>query len=292
MSSMFSVETLDAEPLAARLGRPEPQLALYWLGQAGFALAWREWRVLIDPYLSDHLARKYAEHEFSHERMMAAPLAVEDLARVDFVLCTHRHGDHLDPVALPALAERHPGCGFVVPAADLDHARSLGLPAERLTGAEAGQVLTLAPGLEVRPLPAAHEELETDPAGHHRFLGYVVTAGPHRVYHSGDCVPYPGLDQRLRDLRCDLALLPVNGRDAYLRSRGIAGNFTLAEAAELCRRAAIPGMIAHHYGMFAFNTVDPARVDDEAAHATADPLRVLRALPGRRYVLHQSIQRG
>ncbi len=288
--STFSVETLDAEPLAARLGRPEPQLALYWLGQAGFALAWREWRALIDPYLSDHLARKYAGHEFSHERMMAAPLAVEDLARVDLALCTHRHGDHLDPVALPALAARRPECRFVVPAADLEYAHALGLPAERLTGAEAGRVLTLAADLEVLPLPAAHEELETDPAGRHRFLGYVITAGPHRIYHSGDCVPYPGLDQRLRDLRCDLALLPVNGRDAHLGSRGIAGNFTLAEAADLCRRAAVPVLIAHHHGMFAFNTVDPARLDEEIARATTDRLRVLRALPGRRYVLGEGLE--
>ena len=43
---------------------PENTVGLAWLGQAGFMLrhAQRGW--LIDPYLSDHMAHKYAGTEF------------------------------------------------------------------------------------------------------------------------------------------------------------------------------------------------------------------------------------
>lgn len=288
MSTTLRVE-LFAGSLATQLTRPHPEPAFYWLGQAGFAVVWRERRWLIDPYLSDHLARKYAGQEFSHARMTPAPVRAEELPRVDLVLCTHRHGDHLDPETLAVIAARHPRCRLVVPAAELDYARSLGLlPAVRLVGAEAEQRLTsLGPGApDILPLPAAHEELRRNAAGRHHFLGYVLTLvdGGVRLFHSGDCVPYPGLAERLLELRCDVALLPVNGRPESLRGRGIAGNFMLAEAVALCRQAGIPTLVAHHYGMFAFNTIAPTDID-EAALATDPKLRLVRAQCGRRYVL-------
>jgi L-ascorbate metabolism protein UlaG (beta-lactamase superfamily) len=79
----------------------------------------------------------------------------------------------------------------------------------------------------------------------------------------------------------DLALLPVNGRDTERLTKGIAGNFTLAEAIGLCRQARIPALIAHHYGMFAFNTID-AETIDQAANFETD-LRVYRAQTNTRY---------
>ena len=75
------------------------------------------------------------------------------------------------------------------------------------------------------------------------------------MYHSGDCVPYPGLVESLCRRHIHVALLPVNGRDAYRASRGVPGNFTFDEASEILRRSDIPLMICHHFGMFRFNTV-------------------------------------
>ncbi len=42
----------------------------------------------------------------------------------------------------------------------------------------------------------------------------------------------------------------------------------------LCAEAGVRSMIAHHYGMFAFNTVDPAAIDSALA---ASPVHALRA---------------
>jgi len=56
---------------------------------------------LIDPYLSDFLAEKYQGAEFPHLRMMQAPIEPSRLADLDWVFCTHRHSDHMDPGTLP-----------------------------------------------------------------------------------------------------------------------------------------------------------------------------------------------
>ena len=53
---------------------PPNCVGVAWLGQAGFLFRASKCRLLIDPYLSDHLAAKYRGTEFTHQRLMAAPL--------------------------------------------------------------------------------------------------------------------------------------------------------------------------------------------------------------------------
>jgi L-ascorbate metabolism protein UlaG (beta-lactamase superfamily) len=253
--------------MAAWLHEPHEGVSLAWLGQAGFVIRIGNAVVLVDPYLSDHLAIKYHGKRFPHARMMAAPVEPHDLPRVDLVICTHRHSDHMDPGTLPVLAKRHPGCRFVVPAAEAMHALRMGLPEERLVLANAHDSLRPLGDvpLALHPLPAAHERLDEDEQGQHRFLGYVLEAGGARLYHSGDCIPYAGLSDAVRRLEPELALLPVNGRDAERAAAGVPGNFTLAEAVALCAEAGVPLLVPHHWGLFAFNTADPAEIEAAAA---------------------------
>jgi L-ascorbate metabolism protein UlaG (beta-lactamase superfamily) len=239
---------------------------LGWLGQAGFLVQTAGRVILIDPYLSDSLATKYRGREFAHERLMAAPIALDEIGgaqmcRLDFVLCTHRHSDHMDPETLCAIAVQQPGCRFVLPAAEVGHAVSLGLPADRIVPIDARDTLSLGDSVTVKAIPAAHESFQQDAAGRHRFLGYVVKTGCLTLYHSGDTVVYPGLAATLADEAIDCALLPVNGRDAYRASRGVPGNMTAVEAIDLCNAAGIPLLVPHHFGMFAFNTASPADLE-------------------------------
>lgn len=65
--------------------------------------------------------------------------------------------------------------------------------------------------------------------------------------------------------RPDLLLLPVNGRSEALAARGIAGNLTLDEAVTLTVESEAPAMIAHHYRLFAFNTLPVADIERRVA---------------------------
>lgn len=245
-------------PLASALADlpPERGVDVYWLGQSGFVLRSARTCVVIDPYLSDSLAAKHRGRHYPHRRMAPPPIAPDALVGVDFVFCTHRHSDHMDPDTLPVLAAVNPRCRFVAPRAESARAIEIGVPVSRLTTIEAGERIETAT-LEAFAIAAAHETLEVDCAGAHRFLGYVIGLGGVRLYHSGDCVPYDGLAEAVARLKPDIALLPINGRDAERRSHGIPGNFHADEAARLCREAGVPLMIGHHFGLFDFNTVDP-----------------------------------
>jgi phosphoglycerate dehydrogenase-like enzyme/L-ascorbate metabolism protein UlaG (beta-lactamase superfamily) len=245
-------------PLAQNLSTPltDSNIRFHWLGQAGFLIrAASGGVVVIDPYLSDSLASKYSNTVFPHQRMSPAPIGPNAIARIDLVIATHGHTDHLDPGTLPVLAQKHPHAVFVVPERVRDLAIQRGIPADRLVTARGGESLEPIPGVRLHPVPAAHEELDITGEGS-AFLGFVIEIGGERVYHSGDCVPYAGLAERLRELKPSIALLPVNGRDEYRKTNGVPGNFTIEEALELCEQADIPHMIAHHWGMFEFNTAD------------------------------------
>jgi L-ascorbate metabolism protein UlaG (beta-lactamase superfamily) len=269
-------------PLAGELQSPAKELELYWLGQSGFLFRTPELVWVIDPYLSDSLAAKYRGNVFSHERMEPPPIAVHELPRLDYVLCTHIHGDHLDVPTLEAIGQNQTNTRFILPAGISEDIAHLGVGRDRFIWAEAAESIALQDQIDVVPVKAAHEEFEYDQRGRHRFLGYVFQCGPMTLYHSGDCVPYEGLPAQLRALRPDIAMLPVNGRRKELTDKNIVGNFSLAEAIDLCLQTGVSAMIAQHFGLFAFNTLNPELID-QAAIEVAKELQLLKAEAGTRY---------
>lgn len=231
------------------------QLHLWWLGQSGYLVQWQGHHLLIDPYLSDSLTRKYAGTNKPHVRMTERVIAPEQLGFVEVVTSSHNHTDHLDGETLISLWKANPNLKVIVSRANLNFAAErLQVSPEQLIPIRAdGEAITIDP-FRFHAIPSAHETLEQDENGDHRFMGLIVQAGKWIIYHSGDCVPYDGLVERLRKWSIDIALLPINGRDP---GRGVPGNFTGEETAQLGKQINANIVIPCHYEMFEFNTVSP-----------------------------------
>ena len=129
----------------------------------------------------------------------------------------------------------------------------LGMDSDQLEAIDAGQSIVLGP-IELHAVPAAHEELAKDDLGRHQFVGYVAKLGPVTVYHSGDTIPYDGMEEILQQWKIDVALLPINGRRP---ERRVAGNLWGREAANLAKASGARMVIPCHYDMFEFNTETP-----------------------------------
>ncbi len=235
---------------------------LRWLGQAGFDIFTGGSRIMIDPYLSDFLAQKYAGKEFAHRRMMAAPVEAGEIHNLDYLLCTHRHSDHLDYGSVPVIMRNNLQARILAPRAEYASVLRAGALAGQIIPVNAGESIELSSALKVSAIPACHEELKTDTLGNHHYLGYILSLNGKVLYHSGDCIPYAGQVELLREHKVDMALLPINGRDEYRRSRGVPGNMTFDEAVQLCLDAGIKVLICQHFGMFEFNTADMQEVKE------------------------------
>jgi L-ascorbate metabolism protein UlaG (beta-lactamase superfamily) len=225
-------------------------LRLWWLGQSGFLLKWNRAHLLFDPYLSESLTRKYSETDKPHVRMTRRPIDPARLEMVNVITSSHNHTDHLDADTLTPLLGSD--ASIIVPAANLQFAAErLGQPESRLMSVDSGESVETN-GFTLHAVPAAHEGLDQDESGRHRYLGFVVQFGPWTVYHSGDTVRYEGMDAILRRWQIDIAFLPINGR---LPERRVSGNLWGREAAQLAKDIKAKLTIPCHYEMFEFNTV-------------------------------------
>jgi L-ascorbate metabolism protein UlaG (beta-lactamase superfamily) len=243
------------------------EAALWWLGQSSFALRLGGATVLVDPFLAAH-----------PERLVPPPFAPGDAAGIDLVAVTHDHLDHLDEASLPAIAAASPAARFVAPAPVLDR---LGVDHGRAAGLQPGETASVG-DLRVHAVAASHGDEPGDAYGFfgaagdgaYRFLGYVFAADGVRVYHAGDTIAYDGLAETVSALRPDVALLPINGRDAEREALGIVGNLDEREAVELAAAIGADVLVPMHWDMFAANPGSPQRVV-ELARAEHPELTVL-----------------
>jgi L-ascorbate metabolism protein UlaG (beta-lactamase superfamily) len=261
---LADIERTCAEPDGFRL---------WWLGQSGFLVQHQGRHLLLDPYLSDSLTTKYARTDKPHVRMTRRVIAPERLDFVDAATSSHNHTDHLDAGTLGPLIAVNPGLELIIPEANRAFvAERLGMDPDWPRGLTDGASTSVA-GFTFHGVPAAHNALDTDDAGRHLYMGFVVAFGGYTIYHSGDTLRYEGMVERLRRFAIDVALLPINGNRP---ERRVAGNLDGAEAAQLGKDFWAKVVIPCHYEMFEFNTASPA-LFVETCERIGQAYRVLRA---------------
>lgn len=247
---------LSDDELVADIDATDPGegLALWWLGQSGFLIKHQLGRILLDPYLSDSLTKKYAGSDKPHVPMTRRAASPSLLRRICLVTSSHNHTDHLDAETLLPLISANPGITLVIPEANREFVCSrLSVAWDWPVGLNDGEI-TEVHGIQIRAVPAAHNSLDRDSQGRCLYLGYVLQIGQHTIYHSGDTLRYPNMAELLRPFAIDIALLPINGNRP---ERRVAGNLLGDEAAQLAHDCGAKLVIPCHFEMFEFNTETP-----------------------------------
>jgi L-ascorbate metabolism protein UlaG (beta-lactamase superfamily) len=184
-------------------------------------------RVLTDPLLRSRLG---------YLRRHGPPPPDEATDRIDAVLLSHLHRDHLD---LPSLKQLDPAVRVLAPRGAGAYLRERGVGAEELGVGQHARVGSL----DVAAVAAEHDGARGFGGPTAETVGFVLH-GEQVVYFAGDTDLFDGLDELAGTL--DVALLPVWGWGPTL-GEGHMDPGRAARAAALLRpRVAVP----IHWGTF------------------------------------------
>ena len=132
--------------VAVTPGRPEPRvegerMVVTWIGHASVLVQTEGLNILTDPVWSD----RAGPLGFGPTRVAAPGVRFEDLPKIDLVLVSHNHYDHLDKATLKRLWERdRPRI-----VTSLGNDSVIGQTGAEATALDWGQRLTVKPGVEV-----------------------------------------------------------------------------------------------------------------------------------------------
>ena len=161
--------------------RPAPGLRAIWFGHASVYLEIDGTRVMTDPVLSDY-ASPFSG--IGPKRFHPPPLALEALPKIDAVVISHDHYDHLDVKTVRRLAQS--GAHFFVPLGVGAHLERWGVPGAQFTELDWWQSADIN-GLKLTSTPARHYSSRGLRDGNATLWSSWSIAGPiHRVYFSGD----------------------------------------------------------------------------------------------------------
>lgn len=231
----------------------ESGFSIWWLGQSGYLLQWNGKRILIDPYLSDSLTKKYLTTDKPHTRISELVIKPELLKDISIVTSSHNHTDHLDAETLIPIIKNNPNIKFIIPEANRNFVAERAQCDKNFPiGLNDDQSVTID-GISFHGIAAKHNEIDRDENGNCKYMGYVIEFGAYKIYHSGDTLWFDGMVELLKPFNVDVALLPINGNKP---ERKIAGNLHCKEAVELGKAINAKMVIPCHYDLFGFNTAD------------------------------------
>ncbi|QTN33824.1 MBL fold metallo-hydrolase [Akkermansiaceae bacterium] len=230
---------LDPESIA---GVPPSGWRAVWLGHASFLIQGCGLSLLIDPVFSNHCAPLPFP---SLRRLIPPPCALGGLPRIDAVLLTHSHYDHLD---LPTLRALGTGTPLLV---SEGHGKWLRKKRFREVNEIAWHgSLPLTSGVKATATPAQHftarSPFDRDQA---HWCGWRIDSPEGSLWHAGDsgyCAGFRGIGETYGDV--DFGMIPIGAYQPRHIMRPV--HLNPDEAAEVfldtrCRRA-----VGMHWGTF------------------------------------------
>ncbi len=246
-------QTPDAAALAANASQP----SYTWIGHASGFIQLAGLNLLLDPVWSERASPlRWA----GPRRLLPPALALESLPRIDLVMVTHNHYDHLDFATIRRLARQAGGAPqFVVPLGVAPTLLRAGVPAAHIHQLDWWESFKLG-GVEAVLTPAQHWSKRMIFGDRNRALwgGFAVRGDGLQLWYPGDTGYHPELfaliAERIGPL--DLALLPIGAYQPrwFLQAQHIDP----AEAVEIFRIMRPRRALAVHWGTFVLT--------DEALH--------------------------
>jgi len=167
---------------------PASGLRVTWLGHSTLLVEIDGARVLVDPVFSERAS------PFSFvgpKRWYAPPLPLAELPKIDAIVISHDHYDHLDAEFMQAMVDVD--VRIAVPLGIGAHLEAWGIDAARIDELDWWESVTVG-GVTLTSTPARHFSGRwIDDGGQTLWCGWAMVGPTHRAYYSGDTAMFDGV---------------------------------------------------------------------------------------------------
>ena len=169
--------------IAAYEAAPSTGLRVTWFGHSSMLVELDGARLLIDPVWDERAA---PVQWFGPKRFFPPAMRLEDMPRLDAVLISHDHYDHLGKGTVKKLARLMPEVRWITSLGVGAELRSFGVKADRITELDWTETAPVG-GITVTAVPARHFSGRSLSNRNETLWGSFVLAGPdHRVFYGAD----------------------------------------------------------------------------------------------------------
>jgi L-ascorbate metabolism protein UlaG (beta-lactamase superfamily) len=177
-----------------------------WVGHATVLLNFFGVHILTDPVLFDRVGAQIGIGTIGRKRLVGPALDPHHLPRVDLVLLSHAHMDHMD---LPSLAQIPASTPVITAPKTLDilAGRAFATKSELRWG-ETASFETASGDVEVEAVEVKHWGARWKVDSHRGYVGYLLKRGGKTILFGGDTA-YTEAFARLHNRKIDLAVMPI-----------------------------------------------------------------------------------
>lgn len=209
-------------------------MKIIWIGQAGLLLEKDNYKIMIDPYLSDSVERinsqNYRRVEVNQKLFDICP---------DMMIFTHNHLDHYDPETIEKFITQDSNITVLAPLSVWNEVRKIG-GKNNYVMFNRGTVWTQN-GIKITAVKAEHSDSYA--------IGVIIDDGERKYYITGDTLYNKDI---FSELCYDIyaVFLPVNG---------VGNNMNMTDAKAFCDKINPKFAVPIHCGMF--DEIDVSRFD-------------------------------
>lgn len=248
------------------------QLRVTWIGHATTLVQTQGLNILIDPVWAHFNSPIQIR---VRPRSRAPGVRIEDLPKIDLVVISHTHIDHLDMEALKYVYDRdHP---MIVGGLGID--RLLRKNGMNAIGGDWGETVPVRPGIGVI-INRAHHWSGRWLNDHNLVLwaGYTFVLPGGNIYYAGDTGPgdWSWVDEASRIGPIRLAILPI--APTHVRSRQPESHITAPQAEAVWEHLGMPYALGVHWG-----TIEMTDQEINGSPAMIHSLIAQRKLPSGRF---------
>jgi L-ascorbate metabolism protein UlaG (beta-lactamase superfamily) len=286
LGHLFREWTIESwRPIAPAFAKPNPakwsngQVTLAWLGHTTVLINFFGVKILTDPVLFPRIGIRLPRFTIGPKRLTAPALEFHELPKIDLILLSHAHFDHLDLRTLRCFDENT----IVITAratGDLLRRTRFRYVTE-LDWSERKTFKTAASEIDIRAFAVNHWGARKRHDDYRGYNGYLLERNGRRIIFAGDTAMTDSFTELRRYGSIDVAIMSIGAYNPWIRS-----HCTPEQAIEMANDAGARFIMPVHHQTFRLS-FEPMREPIERFEAALrkTPERIALREIGETFVL-------